>query len=66
MKCKVKEDSKIGLIRNIYILMHFNLKENFVNMMSKNVYYITAKDGMVYQMKPLIYNTKFNPGENTT
>lgn len=40
--------------------------DDFVNMMSKNVYYITSKDGVVYQMRPLIYDDNFTPVEETT
>lgn len=40
--------------------------EDFINIMSKNVYYITAKDGLAYQLRPLIYDTNFNPDEETT
>lgn len=32
---------------------------DFVNIMSNCVYYITTKDGLTYQMHPLIYVTNF-------
>lgn len=40
--------------------------EDFVNMMAENVYYIVVKDGVAYQMRPLIYDTKFKVEEETT
>lgn len=40
--------------------------EDFVNMMSKNIHYITGKDGVAYQMRSLIYDTKFKHNEETT
>lgn len=35
-------------------------------MLSKNVYYIIAKDGLAYQMCPLIYDVKSKPEVETT
>uniref|UniRef100_M1DW09 Uncharacterized protein n=1 Tax=Solanum tuberosum TaxID=4113 RepID=M1DW09_SOLTU len=35
-------------------------------MMSKSVYYIKAKDGYSYSMRPLIYAAKFKVDEETT
>lgn len=46
--------------------MRFNLMEDFVNMMSKNIHYITGKDGVAYQMRSLIYDAKFKHNEETT
>ncbi|KAG5591239.1 hypothetical protein H5410_041753 [Solanum commersonii] len=40
----VKGDVKIGILQNRHILMRFNLMEDFVNITSKNIYYITAED----------------------
>lgn len=40
----LKGDCKIGFLRNRYILISFNLIKHFVNILSKNVYYLTAKD----------------------
>jgi len=65
-QCNVKGGCKIGLLRNRHILMRFELFEDFVNMMSKNSYYITGKDGTAYQMRPLIYDAKFKVDEETT
>lgn len=36
-QCTIKEDYKIGLLRNWHILMRFSHMEDFVNIMNKNV-----------------------------
>lgn len=46
--------------------MRFDRVKDFVNVMSKSVYYINAKDGYVYQMRPFIYDAKFKSNEETT
>ncbi|KAG5630600.1 hypothetical protein H5410_002317 [Solanum commersonii] len=63
---KVKGDCRIGFLRNRHILMRFNLIEEFVNVVSKSVYYINDKDGYSYQMRPLIYDDKFKIEEGTS
>ncbi|KAF3617110.1 hypothetical protein FXO38_34177 [Capsicum annuum] len=40
--------------------------EDFVNILSKSVYYILAKDGFSYQMRPFIYDAKFKPTVETS
>jgi len=65
-KCKVKGEFKIGLLRHIHILMSFNLMKDFVNILSKNAYYIIGKDAIAYQMRPFTYDANFKPGEETT
>lgn len=40
--------------------------DNFVNMMSKNVYYINMKDRVSYQIWPLTYDAKFKSYEEIT
>ncbi|KAH0746390.1 hypothetical protein KY285_008047 [Solanum tuberosum] len=40
--------------------------EDFVNIMAKNIYHIMAKDRYAYQMRPLIYDSKFKPEKETT
>lgn len=37
----------------------------FFNLTSKSAYYIKAKDFYEYQMRTLIYDAKFKPGEET-
>lgn len=41
------------------------LFEDFMNLTSKCVYYIKDKDGMSYQMRPLIYDSRFKLNEET-
>lgn len=65
-QCGIKGECKIGFLRNKHILMRFSLFEDFVNIMAKNAYYIVAKDGRSYQMRPLIYDANFKMGEETT
>ncbi|KAG5571075.1 hypothetical protein H5410_060841 [Solanum commersonii] len=64
---KIKGDCKKGLLRNRHILMRFSLIEDFINMMSKNVYYIIAKERVAYKIyTTLIYDAKFKPDKETT
>ncbi|PHU02703.1 hypothetical protein BC332_27954 [Capsicum chinense] len=65
-KCKIKGEYKIGFLRHRHILMRFKLMEDFVNMLSKNLYYITTRDGITYQMRPFIYDANFKNEEETT
>ncbi|KAG5610514.1 hypothetical protein H5410_021795 [Solanum commersonii] len=62
----IEGECKIGLLRHRHILMRFNLREDFVNVLSKNAYYIMGKDGIAYQMRPFIYDANFKPEEETT
>lgn len=63
---KVKGDCRIGFLRNHHILMRFNLIEDFVNVVSRSIYYINDKDGYSYQMRPLLYDAKFKIEEETS
>ncbi|KAG5611139.1 hypothetical protein H5410_022420 [Solanum commersonii] len=65
-QCIVKGDCKIGLLRNRHIHIRFNLEEDFINMMSKNVFYILEKEGYSFPMRPLIYDAKFKVDDETT
>lgn len=40
--------------------------EDFVNVLSNNVYYINSNDGYSYHLRPLIYDAKFKMDEETT
>lgn len=57
-QCGIKGECLIGLLRNRHILMRFELIEEFLNIITKSVYYIKASDGNFYQMRPLIYDSK--------
>ncbi|WMV24325.1 hypothetical protein MTR67_017710 [Solanum verrucosum] len=65
-QCNIKGDSKIGLLRNRHILIRLDQQEDFINLMSKSIYYILAKDRYSYPMRPLIYDAKFRVDEETT
>ncbi|KAH0665012.1 hypothetical protein KY285_026218 [Solanum tuberosum] len=62
----IKGECNIGFLRNRHILIRLNRMDDFVNIMSKNAYYIIDKDEYAFQMRPLIYDTKFKPDEETT
>uniref|UniRef100_M1B2P1 DUF4283 domain-containing protein n=1 Tax=Solanum tuberosum TaxID=4113 RepID=M1B2P1_SOLTU len=65
-QCGTKGDCQVGYLRNRHILIRFNLLEDFVNIMSKGVYYFNDKEGYNYQMRSLIYDAKFKVAEETT
>ncbi|KAG5591022.1 hypothetical protein H5410_041536 [Solanum commersonii] len=65
-QCNVKGECTIRLIRNRHVLIRMENQEDLVNMMSKSVYYIKAKDGYSYPMRPLVYDAKFEVDEETT
>ncbi|KAH0644843.1 hypothetical protein KY284_032727 [Solanum tuberosum] len=65
-QCNIKGECKIGLLRNRHILIILDQKADFINLMSKSIYYILAKDGYSYSMRPLIYDAKFKVDEETT
>lgn len=56
----------MGLLRNRHIFMCFNQMKDYVNLLSNNVYYTTARNGIAYQIRPLIYDTKYTSGDATT
>ncbi|KAG5627195.1 hypothetical protein H5410_012413 [Solanum commersonii] len=39
---------------------------DYIKLLSKNSYYIIAKDGYAYEMRPFIYDANFKAGEETT
>lgn len=65
-QCNIKGDCQIGLFRNRHALIKLSLKENFINVTSKAAYYLKSKDGNSYQMRSLIYDSKFKLEEETT
>ncbi|KAH0706313.1 hypothetical protein KY285_012270 [Solanum tuberosum] len=46
--------------------MRFDQREDYIKILSKNSYYIIAKDGYAYQMSPFIYDANFKASEETT
>ncbi|KAH0754526.1 hypothetical protein KY290_024796 [Solanum tuberosum] len=65
-QCNIKGECKLGLLRNRHVLIRLDQQEDFINLMSKGIYYILAKDGYSYTMRPLIYDAKFKVEEETT
>jgi len=65
-QCNIKGECKIGLLRNRHILIRLDQKADFINLMSKSIYYTLAKDGYSYSMRPQIYDAKFKVDEETT
>lgn len=54
-----------GFLRNRNVLIRLTFLKDFVNLTSKSVYYLNLTDGNSYQMRPLIYDSKFKVGEET-
>lgn len=65
-QCGIKGERNIGLLRDRHILIRLTLWEDFINYTSKSAYYVKAKDGYEYQLRPLIYDAKFKAGEETS
>lgn len=65
-QCNIRGDCKIGLLGNLYVLVRLDQQEHFINLMSKNIYYILPKDEYSYFMRSLIYDEKFKVDEETT
>ncbi|KAK4729999.1 hypothetical protein R3W88_022987 [Solanum pinnatisectum] len=65
-QCTIKGECRIGLLRNRHVLIRLDQQEDFINLMSKGIYYILAKDGYSYTMRPLIYDAKCKVEEETT
>uniref|UniRef100_A0A0V0ITI4 Putative ovule protein n=1 Tax=Solanum chacoense TaxID=4108 RepID=A0A0V0ITI4_SOLCH len=65
-QCGIIGGCQIGYLRNRHILMKFDCIEDYIRILSKNLYYIIAKDGYAYQMRPFIYDTNFKVSEETS
>ncbi|XP_019241772.1 PREDICTED: uncharacterized protein LOC109221779 [Nicotiana attenuata] len=65
IQCGIKGECKIGYLRDRHILIRLTLWQDFVDFSSKGVYYIKDKYGEEYQMRTLIYDSKFKAGEET-
>lgn len=57
---------QVGLLLNWHVLLKLSYMEDFVNIMSKNMYYKLAKDDYSYQMRPLIYDAMFKTIDEMT
>ncbi|KAH0705479.1 hypothetical protein KY289_010555 [Solanum tuberosum] len=65
-QCGITGACQIGYLRNRHILMRFDCMEDYIKILSKTSYYIIAKDGFAYQMRPFIYDANFKASEETT
>ncbi|KAF3670317.1 hypothetical protein FXO38_07151 [Capsicum annuum] len=63
---KLRDIATISLLMNRHILIRFDREKDFVNMLSKNVYYFLDKEGIFYPKRLLIYDAKFKVKEETT
>lgn len=61
----IKGECNIGFLRDRHVLIRLTLWEDFINFTTKNAYYIKDKYGYEYQLRSLIYDTKFKAGEET-
>ncbi|XP_060183215.1 uncharacterized protein LOC132613185 [Lycium barbarum] len=66
LQCGIKGDCRIGLFRNRHILMRFERFKDYLQIMAKTTHYIKSRDGGMYQMRPLLYDTRFKIDEETT
>lgn len=62
----IKGECNIGLFRDKHVLIRLTLLEDFINLSSRGAYYLKARDGYQYQMRPLIYDSKFKIDKETT
>ncbi|CAN4114567.1 unnamed protein product [Withania somnifera] len=65
MQCELKGECNVGLLCNRHVLIRCSLFEDYVQLLSKPVYYIKDKV-MYHQMRPLKWDPWFNPEEETT
>ncbi|WMV57128.1 hypothetical protein MTR67_050513 [Solanum verrucosum] len=63
-QCGIKGECMVGLLRNRHILIRLSSMEDYINIISKGVYYITCSEGYSYLMRTLIY-AKFRVEEET-
>ncbi|KAG5596028.1 hypothetical protein H5410_037260 [Solanum commersonii] len=62
----IKGHNSSGWLRNRHVLIRCDWMDDCIKILSKNSYYIIAKDGNAYQMRPFIYDANFKDGEETT
>ncbi|WMV53891.1 hypothetical protein MTR67_047276 [Solanum verrucosum] len=65
-QCGIKGECMIGLLRNRHVLIRLSYMEDYINIISKGVYYITYSEGYSYLMRTLIYDSKFRVEEETS
>lgn len=65
-QCGIKGHCKIGLLRYRHILIRCALVGNFIKTLSKNVYYITNRQGTFFPMRPLFMTQSLDGSRNYT
>lgn len=65
IQCGIKGECNIGYLRDKNVLIRMTLWQDFLNFTSKSAHYIKDKNGYEYQLRPLIYDSKFKAGEET-
>ncbi|KAG5596571.1 hypothetical protein H5410_037803 [Solanum commersonii] len=61
----LKRECNIGLLTNRYVLIRATLLEDYVNLLSKPVFYLTQQNWS-YPMRTLKWDPLFNPEEETS
>ncbi|WMV09736.1 hypothetical protein MTR67_003121 [Solanum verrucosum] len=64
-QCDLKGECNVGLLTNIYVLIRATLLEDYVNLLSKPVFYITHQNGS-YPMRTLKWDPMFDLEEETS
>ncbi|WMV10025.1 hypothetical protein MTR67_003410 [Solanum verrucosum] len=64
-QCELKGECNIGLLTNKYVLIRETLMEDYVNLLSKPVFYI-AQQNWSYPMRTLKWDMMFDPEEETS
>ncbi|KAH0713421.1 hypothetical protein KY289_009380 [Solanum tuberosum] len=64
-QCDLKGECNIGLLTNRYVLIRATLLEDYVNLLSKPVFYIGQQNG-TYPMRTLKWDPLFDPEEETS
>ncbi|KAH0746168.1 hypothetical protein KY285_007825 [Solanum tuberosum] len=66
LQCGVKGGCQIVLFLSKHILIRLTEHEDFINIISKDAFYITCKDGYSYLMRTLMYDFRFKVNEETS
>ncbi|KAK4710167.1 hypothetical protein R3W88_004680 [Solanum pinnatisectum] len=64
-QCELKGECNIGLLTNRNVLIRVTLMEDYINLLSKPVFYI-AQQNWSYPMRTLKWDPMFDPEEETS
>lgn len=64
-QCELKNECNIALLSNKHVLIRASTIEDYVNLLSKPVFYIIHR-GWTYPIRTLKWDPMFNPKEETT